>query len=525
MPSVQDGVGASPSAGVEPPLAYQRLRWALSLLLRVFFRRVEVVGLENLPADRGGILVAAHPNGLVDPTLILAAFTHPVVFGARSGLFRIPVLGAIVRGLGTVPIYRRGGSGSPGEMGEAPAAPEEERRRQNEQSLDALAGRIAAGSFSSLFPEGLSHDAPTLMEFKTGAARLYYRARAMVRRGRPAPVVIPVGLHYDHKRVFRSKALVVFHPPIRFPAELDVSPADPDSDQTRELARKLTERMAEELKSVVLETESWETHDLLHRARKLIRAERASRAGRDPGGASMDERVVGLARVWVAWRERARTDPEQVAALRKRLTRYDRDLRSLGIEDHELDQPPPLRAGFWLLLASQVVSVFLVLPPFLVVGYVVNLPTAFLVSLIARRIGKEDKDMASLKLLAGAPLFPLTWALWAWLAAWSVGSPVVQAWLPWLPESPPLAAAVALTLCIVGAVVMVVYLSLARATWRALRVRLTRGMRARSFLRLRVERARLCDALLALAQGLELPGVVRPDGTVARAPLAPSLPS
>src|SRR5688572_16226591 len=119
MPTIPLSRQSTPGA-VDIPAAYQRLRWALSLLLRVFFRRVEVVGLENLPADRGGILVAAHPNGLVDPTLILAAFTHHVVFGARSGLFRIPVLGAIIRGLGTVPICRRGGSGSPGEMGEAP---------------------------------------------------------------------------------------------------------------------------------------------------------------------------------------------------------------------------------------------------------------------------------------------------------------------------------------------------------------------------------------------------------------------
>jgi hypothetical protein len=232
----------------------------------------------------------------------------------------------------------------------------------------------------------------------------------------------------------------------------------------------------------------------------------------------MDERIVGLARVWVAYRERARTDPERVAKLRARVTRYDRDLRGLGIEDHELDQPPPvLRPGFWVLLASQVISVFLLLPPLLVLGYAVNLPTAMLVSWIARRVGKEQKDMASLKLIAGAVLFPLTWALWGWLAAWVGGSARVQALLPWMPTNAALAAGFMVVLCASGAVVMLIYLSLARATWRALRIRLTRGMRARAFLRLKVERSRLCDALLALAEGLELPGVVRPDGAIARA--------
>jgi 1-acyl-sn-glycerol-3-phosphate acyltransferase len=514
--TVQHATTGPPPTPVVPP-AYRRLRRFVGLLVKAFFRRVEVVGLENLPSDRGGVLVAWHPNGLVDPALILSAFPGAVVFGARSGLFRLPILGRLVHALGTVPIYRR--EGSRGEMGEVPAAPEEERRRRNDASLDALADRLASGSFSALFPEGMSHDAPGLIQLKTGAARLYYRARARAAIGRPAPVLVPVGLHYDQKRVFRSKALVVFHPPMQLPPSLDVSPdPDPDSEAARDLARRLTERIEQELKSVVLETDSWEMHDLLHRARKLIRAERAHRAGRDPGGASMDERIVGLSRVWVAYRERARTDPEQVAKLRTRVTRYDRDLRSLGIEDHELDQPPPvLRPGFLLLLASQVISVFLLLPPLLLVGYAVNLPTALLVSLIARRVGKEQKDIASLKLIAGAVLFPVTWALWGWMAASLAGSARVQALLPWLPANALLAGGLMVVLCVVGALVMLLYLSLARATWRALRIRLTRETRARAFLRLGVERSRLCDTLLALAEGLELPGVVRPDGAVARA--------
>jgi 1-acyl-sn-glycerol-3-phosphate acyltransferase len=507
-------------ASAAVPTLYRRARAAVALLVQAFFRRVEVVGVENLPGDRGGILVAWHPNGLVDPALILTAFPHRVTFGARSGLFRLPLLGSLVKALGAVPIYRK--EGSPGEMGEGPAAPEEERRRRNEASLDALADSIAAGSFSALFPEGVSHDAPSLIGLKTGAARLYYRARARTAPGRPLPVLIPVGLHYDHKRVFRSKALVVFHPPLLLPPELDVTPASTaGAEELRALARGLTDRIELELKSVILETESWELHDLLHRARKLIRAERSSRVGREPGSATMDERVMGLARVWVAYRERARTHPDQVAALRKRLTRYDRDLRSLGIEDHELDQPPRvLRPGFWLFLASQVVSVFLLLPPLLVVGYVVNLPTAMLVSQVAKRIGKEDKDMASLKLIAGAVFFPLTWALWGWLAAGLGASARVQELAPWMPARPLLAAGVMVALAVVGAAVMLLYLTLARATWRALRIRLTRGTRARAFLRLKVERSRLCDALLAISEGLDLPGVVRPDGTIGRAPLS-----
>ena len=66
-------------------------------LVHAFFRRVEVVGAENVPQDRGGVLVAWHPNGLVDPSLVTATFPGRVVFGAKHGLFRWPLFGRIMK--------------------------------------------------------------------------------------------------------------------------------------------------------------------------------------------------------------------------------------------------------------------------------------------------------------------------------------------------------------------------------------------------------------------------------------------
>jgi 1-acyl-sn-glycerol-3-phosphate acyltransferase len=490
-----------------PLTAYQRLRHALVFLVRVFFRRLEVVGLENVPADRGGILVAWHPNGLVDPTLVLASFPRQVVFGARHGLFRIPLLGRLMRAMGTVPIYRRQ---------DLPGGSVDDQRRRNDASLDLLADRIAQGSFSALFPEGITHDAPFLQELKTGAARLYYRARTRTPAAGPPPVIIPVGIHYDHKRVFRSCALVVFHPPLELPPELDVSPpADADPERVRELARELTEDLERELRAVILETESWQVHRLLHRARKLVRAERAHRAAATLGEATLDEKVVGFMRIWTGYRELLRTRPAEVARLRRRIERYDGYLRGLRIDDEELDHPPPvLGRRLGLLLLLQGLAVFVLLPPLLLIGLIVNLPPALLLSAAARAFVKQQ-SAASFKLGGGIVLFPLTWAIWGWLAM----NQAVR-FLPVAPSSPWLAAAWMVTLSIAGGVVMVAYLGWAEATVHAIRVRLTRSQRARALRRLGKDRAKLCDDLLAMAVGIELPGVVHADGRISRNPAA-----
>lgn len=476
---------------------------AIRRLLRLFFRRIEVVGAEHVPARGGGVLIAWHPNGLLDPALILAHCPRRVVFGARHGLFRWPLLGLLLRFLGTVPIYRpQDASGH---------ADESARREANRRSLGALARAVVDGSFATLFPEGVSHDEPGVQALRPGAARLFLAARELAASEADPPVVIPVGLHYDRKNLFGSKALVEFHPPLELPPEL-TEPAAGDEER-RAQARELTCRFESELVEVVQATESWELHHLMHRLRKVFRAERAARSGARPGKSTIQERVLGLARVRHAYLALSETRPEETARLRARLTRYDRVLEALGLEDHELDERPDL-ASPWrgASLVAQAVGVYMLLPPLLVLGYLVNTPVAFALGALARRMGAKVKDEASLKLLLGASAFPLTWLAVSVLVAW--GQINLHLLYPQVPQAPWLAGVVTFLLCSVGGWLAVRYLRLAAETYRALRVRLTRARRRSAIARMLRERAYLYEASAALADGLELPGAVAPNGRI-----------
>jgi glycerol-3-phosphate O-acyltransferase / dihydroxyacetone phosphate acyltransferase len=484
---------------------YAPIRALASLLMRAFFRKVEVTGLEHLPRDGGGVIVSWHPNGMIDPALIFTQLPRRVVFGARHGLFAVPMLGWLMRRIGTVPIYRA--------MDRAPGAGVDP-RAHNDQSLDALANAVAGGGFSCLFPEGDSHDAPHLLALKTGAARFWYRARQLQPPGTPAPVIIPVGLHYDDKDAFRSNVLVAFHPPLRLPAELDaVPPPDEPPDTGRERCRQLTGMLDRALHEVVHATENWELHHLMHRTRKLVRAERAHRAGAQLGPTDMVERQVGFARVWAGYYALRDREPAQVEAMLARIRAYDADLAALGLEDHELDRAPALaRPGLIALLLLQVVGVYLLLPPLLVFGVALNAPTYLVVRAIAWGAARRVKDVASVKLLVGALLFPLTWAGAAFGAV--LLHRHLVALFPALPDTPGLAALSVVLLAVGGGAVSLRYLRLARETRRAVGVRLTRARRRVTLARLRVDRAELTDALEALTADLVLPGSVDAEGRV-----------
>src|SRR5216684_7344778 len=79
----------------------------LKLALRVYFRHIEVSGLENVPADSPLIFVLNHQNALVDPVFPLCLAPRRVSFLAKAPLFSMPVIGWIARAFDSIPVYRR----------------------------------------------------------------------------------------------------------------------------------------------------------------------------------------------------------------------------------------------------------------------------------------------------------------------------------------------------------------------------------------------------------------------------------
>jgi hypothetical protein len=408
--------------------------------------------------------------------------------------------------MGTIPIYRR--QDASGERND------DSRRQANRNSLDALASAIAGGSFAALFPEGVSHDAPYLQELRTGAASLYVRALALTGTNENPPVILPVGLHYDAKQIFGSNALVAYHPAIELDAELrSPLPEGASRDQRHQRYAAITRAMDRALTSALRPTESWDLHRAMHRARSLMRAERAARTGTALPGASMAERVLGFSRLWEGHRTRASSHPRETRQLLHRVLAYDADLRALGLKDRELDGNPR-RSSPWrlALLLLQVLLVYVVLPPLLLAGLIINTPTALAILLFTKSVRKSYKDEASVKLLVGAVAFPVTWVVTGALVAYAELR--LHQFFPVVPEAPVLTGILAFLLSAAGAWVVLHYQRLFSETGRAVRVRLTRARQRTAIKDLRAERGILFQELCTLSEGLELPGRIAPDGRI-----------
>src|ERR1043165_3629953 len=187
----------------------------LRLLTRVFFKRIDVVNAERIPAGVPAIFAVNHPNALIDPLFLLCFAPRPVSFLAKAPLFTMPVIGWFVRGLDSIPVYRKedkvpGGS--------------------NEETFARARAVLARGGAIAIFPEGTTHSDPRLRELKTGAARIALGA-SMERIA-----IVPVGLYYTSKQTFRSSAVMQLGDPIFVSPPVILSRADGDESQETENA-------------------------------------------------------------------------------------------------------------------------------------------------------------------------------------------------------------------------------------------------------------------------------------------------
>ncbi len=151
---------------LRPGSGRRHLRWGVSIVATWCGVRFEVRG-RRPGALPGSVLVPNHSSPMDIPALLWAE--PDIRFMAAADLFRIPVLAAAMRAVGTVPIDRR-------DHGRA------------QIQLDALVARRSGRAVGDLavFAEGGIAPAGRRLPFKTGAFSLAIRSSSPV---------VPVAIH------------------------------------------------------------------------------------------------------------------------------------------------------------------------------------------------------------------------------------------------------------------------------------------------------------------------------------------
>jgi 1-acyl-sn-glycerol-3-phosphate acyltransferase len=354
---------------------------ASRLALAIFFRRVEVVGRDRIPSG-ATIVVANHVNGLIDPLFVLGPLRLPARMLGKSTLWRIPGLAQLLDLAGVLPVYRRI------DAGEDPA--------RNLETFARCREELAGGATIAIFPEGISHDEPQLQPLRTGAARIAIETE--LERGPVGVAILPVGLVFEARQRFRSRALVVVGEPFSAAAEVEAARAD-----ARTAVRALTDRIAAAIAEITLNYRSW------HEARWIeIGAEIFDRgeAGAAPGrrlAATFATRRA-LAGGLETLRER---HPEEIAAAVRAIHDYEALLRTFGVTDAQVIADYSLRPALRFVLRT--LARILVASPVALLGTLLNVAPYFVVDRIASRVRQEPNQIATYKLFPSLVAYPVAW--------------------------------------------------------------------------------------------------------------------
>lgn len=381
-------------------IGYRVLRLMIRAATAVFFRQVEVVGLENVPEGGAVVFAGNHPNALVDPAVLVVSTRRVVRFAAKDALFRVPLMHFVLSRMGAVPVARRS---------EHPDGP-----LDNRAAFDSLIEVLLNGDAIGIFPEGISHDESQVQRLKTGAARIAISAARALRKG--SVRIVPVGLHYVHRKRFRSRVLVQFGQPI----EVASDRLRPTEGEDREEVRGLTTEIEEALRALTVNAVDWETVRVLDGARRLLQRERLP----------LEERVE-LARLFNQIYPRVKDDPA-VDKVYGEVRDYLERLRAARLSDKDLDGG--VTTGQRLRKVVRHLVLMLVWIPLAIPGFFLHAPVGVLVVSAARWLTPRKDVVATSKLASGvlgcllvyaALLIAVFWFFgWPWLFAVLVAIPL-----------------------------------------------------------------------------------------------------
>jgi 1-acyl-sn-glycerol-3-phosphate acyltransferase len=344
------------------------------MLSHGFFRSVEAEG-PDLPTGPV-ILAASHLNGFVDPVILVTRVGAFPRFLAKSTLWDMPGAGPLLGFARVIPVRRAQDSTDPVD---------------NAATFAAAVDALRDGGLVAVFPEGTTHDDPTIRPLRTGVARIALQAAA---DGVEGLHIVPVGVTYEDKVAVRGRALVSFGPPI--PVDAGPDAIDEVGLPDPERVRALTGRLQSSLEMLTPNFRSTEEElALTAAARTALRPDVASRP-------------VPMVRIAAAARRLARAERPPVDRLVSLVARYQMLLGFVGIEDDDLGGDLRIRTLVRRLVVLGVLVVLLA--PLAVAGLFANLVPVALV-LVAGLVPNAPVTKGTVRILVALIAFPATWTL------------------------------------------------------------------------------------------------------------------
>jgi 1-acyl-sn-glycerol-3-phosphate acyltransferase len=216
----------------------------------VFYRKVIVLGKDNINPDNHLIFAPNHQNALMDALAVLFTQKGQLIFLARADIFKKKRIAALLYFFKILPVYRiRDGFRSV--VG-------------NDEIFDKTIDVLRSKNGLVVLPEGNHEGFRRLRQLKKGICRIAFHADE-ASSFQLKIKIIPVGLEFSHYTRYRQVLTVVYGKPI------EVSEFHELYKEKPEIAlNELRSKLSFEMKRLMVHIESEEDYEAIDELRTLI---------------------------------------------------------------------------------------------------------------------------------------------------------------------------------------------------------------------------------------------------------------
>lgn len=217
---------------------------------KIFYRKVIVLGRENINPDNHLIFAPNHQNALMDALAVLFTHKGQPVFLARADIFRRKLTASILYFLKILPVYRmRDGFSS---------------LKSNDQIFEKTIDILKNKNGLVILPEGDHAGYRRLRQLKKGICRVAFHADEAT--GFSLGIkIIPVGIEFSNYSRFRQVLTVVYGKPIEIAEYHDLYRENPEK-----ALLELRNKLSKEIKNLMVHIESTEDYEAIDELRSIV---------------------------------------------------------------------------------------------------------------------------------------------------------------------------------------------------------------------------------------------------------------
>lgn len=175
-------------------MAYQFLKYLFKFAQFFYFKKIEIVGQENIPKNEANIFVSNHPSAFKDPILVSVNLSETLYYISAEEFMGPPKVALFLeKNLNIIPIYR-------------PQTRPDELHKNNDsfrKSHEALRQKKSI----AIYAEGFSETRSWLAPIKSGTARIAFEALDKFPEIDKVNI-ISMGYNYSNPHQFRSTFLL-----------------------------------------------------------------------------------------------------------------------------------------------------------------------------------------------------------------------------------------------------------------------------------------------------------------------------